>query len=153
MKGTTLTIKTAGGKLKLTKAQQNKIKRLLKKEGIKVKKIQTVKATRGVTLEDDDEELEFDPDVEYEVLEDCNLFFEVEFDDDADELEIEGVTFRNPGDANGDDKVDAADIVEMENAKAGNPSERFIPLNADINDDDDITDDDVDVVVDLIVDE
>ena len=58
-----------------------------------------------------------------------------------------------PGDANNDDKVDAADIVEMENAKAGNPSQRFIPLNADINDDDDITDDDVDVVVDLIVDE
>ena len=153
MKGTKLTIITEGGILKLSMGQQNKIKKLLKKEGIKVKKIQTVKATRGVTLEDDDEELEFDPDVEYEVLEDCNLFFDLEFDDDADGLEIEGVTFRNPGDANGDDKVDAADIVEMENAKAGNPSERFIPLNADINDDDDITDDDVDVVVDLIVDE
>lgn len=152
-KGTKLTIKTEGGKLKLSKGQQKKIKKLLKKEGIKVTKIKTMMATRGVTLEDDDEELEFDPDVEYEVLEDCNLFFDLEFDDDADGLEIEGVTFRNPGDANGDDKVDAADIVEMENAKAGNPSQRFIPLNADINDDDDITDDDVDVVVDLIVDE
>lgn len=153
MKGTKLTIKTKGGKLKLSSKEKNKIKKLLKKEGIKVTKIKTVKATRGVTLEDDDEELEFDPDVEYEVLEDCNLFFDLEFDDDADGLEIEGVTFRNPGDANGDDKVDAADIVEMENAKAGNPSQCFIPLNADINDDDDITDDDVDVVVDLIVDE
>ena len=152
-KETKLTIKTEGGNLKLSKGQQKKIKKLLKKEGIKVTKIKTMMATRGVTLEDDDEELEFDPDVEYEVLEDCNLFFDLEFDDDADGLEIEGVTFRNPGDANGDDKVDAADIVEMENAKAGNPSQRFIPLNADINDDDDITDDDVDVVVDLIVDE
>ena len=142
-----------GGKLKLSSSQIRNLKRLLKKEGIKVTKIKTVSATRAATLDDDDEELVLDPDVEYEVLEDCNLFFDVEFDDDADELEIEGVTFRNPGDANGDDKVDAADIVEMENAKAGNPSERFVHLNADIDDDDDITDDDVDVVIDLIVDE
>ena len=152
-KGTTLMIIVKGGKLKLSSSQIRNLKRLLKKEGIKVTKIKTVSATRAATLDDDDEELVLDPDVEYEVLEDCNLFFDVEFDDDADELEIEGVTFRNPGDANGDDKVDAADIVEMENAKAGNPSERFVHLNADIDDDDDITDDDVDVVVDLIVDE
>ena len=152
-KGTTLMIVVKGGKLKLSMSQINRIKKLLKKQGIKVTKIKTVSTTRGATLDDDDEELEFDPDVEYEVLEDCNLFFDVEFDDDADELEIEGITMREPGDANGDGKVDAADIVEMENAKAGNPSERFVPLNADIDDDDDITDDDVDVVVDLIVDE
>ena len=152
-KGSTLTILVKGGILKLSKKQKKRIKKLLKKQGIKVTIIKTESATRGATLDDDDEELEFDPDVEYEVLEDCNLFFDLEFDDDADGLEIEGVTFRNPGDANGDDKVDAADIVEMENAKAGNPSERFVHLNADIDDDDDITDDDVDVVVDLIVDE
>ena len=109
--------------------------------------------TRG-DLPDDmsgDEELVIDPDVEYEILEDCDLFFTVEFDDDAEELEIEEVIVRQPGDANGDDKVDAADLVEMVNAKDGHPSENYNQLNADIDDDEDITQDDIDVVVDLIM--
>ena len=58
---------------------------------------------------------------------------------------------RQPGDANGDDKVDAADLVEMVNAKDGHPSENYNQLNADIDDNEDITQDDIDVVVDLIM--
>ena len=36
------------------------------------------------------------------------------------------------GDANGDEKVDVADIVEMVNAKKDQPSEKFNKRNADI---------------------
>ena len=39
------------------------------------------------------------------------------------------------GDANGDDKVDADDIVEIVNAIAGKPSSRFVMANADANGD------------------
>lgn len=149
-----LTIKVKkGGKLKLSKEDQRKLKAALKKEYGKVKKIKVTAKTRGDLPDDmsDDEELVIDPDVEYEILEDCDLFFTVEFDDDAEELEIEEVIVRQPGDANGDDKVDAADLVEMVNAKDGHPSENYNQLNADIDDDEDITQDDIDVVVDLIM--
>lgn len=57
----------------------------------------------------------------------------------------------NPGDANGDDKVNAADIVEMINAKNGKASEHFNLTNADINHDGYITQDDIDAVVKLIM--
>ena len=57
----------------------------------------------------------------------------------------------NPGDANGDDKVNAADIVEMINAKNGKASEHFNLTNADINHDGYITQDDIDAVVKLIL--
>ena len=95
-----------------------------------------------------------DPNIEYEILDDCDLVFTVEFDDDAEEVEIEGVILRQPGDANGDDKVDAADIVEMVNAKEGKPtSENFSLLNADINEDGEgeVDQNDIDVVVDMIM--
>jgi hypothetical protein len=131
-----------------------RIKKQLKKDGIKVKKIevQIDSKTRGEAP--DDEDLVFDPTIEYEILEDCDLVFTVEFDDDAEEMEIEGIILRQPGDANGDGKVDAADIVEMVNAKEGNPTgENFNLLNADINEDGEgqITQEDIDVVVDLIM--
>ena len=150
----TVTIKVKGGKLTLSKSEIKKLKAALITEYGKVKKIKVEKAkTRGDLPDDmsDDEELVIDPDVEYEILEDCDLFFTVEFDDDAEELEIEEVIVRQPGDANGDDKVDAADLVEMVNAKDGHPSENYNQLNADIDDDEDITQDDIDVVVDLIM--
>ena len=158
-KGTlTIKYKGKGAKLKLSKDDINKLKEDLNKEGFKVKKIKVKKTkTRGYLSDDlpddisDDEELVIDPDVEYEILEDCDLFFTLEFDDDAEELEIEEVIVRQPGDANGDDKVDAADLVEMVNAKDGHPSENYNQLNADIDDDEDITQDDIDVVVDLIM--
>ena len=55
------------------------------------------------------------------------------------------------GDANGDDKVDAADIVEMVNAKNGQPSEKFNMRNADITGDGDITDADITEVTKIIL--
>ena len=152
----TFRVITVGGKLKASKKIFNKLKAAFAKAGMKVKIVKNKKTlTRGDLPDDmsDDEELVLDPDVEYEVLEDCDLFFNVEFDDDAEEMEIEDVVVRQPGDANGDDKVDAADLVEMVNAKDGHPSENYNQLNADIDDDEDITQDDLDVVEDLIMEE
>ena len=55
------------------------------------------------------------------------------------------------GDANGDEKVDAADIVEMVNAKKDQPSEKFNMRNADITGDGDITDADITEVTKIIM--
>lgn len=56
-----------------------------------------------------------------------------------------------PGDANNDGFVDAADLVEMINAKNGRASERFNLTNADINRDGEITQEDIEAVVNLIM--
>ena len=153
IKGKKLVIKVKGGKLKLSSKDKKKIKKLLKKYAKRAQKIKVINSkTRGEAP--DDEDLVFDPTIEYEILEDCDLVFTVEFDDDAEEMEIEGIILRQPGDANGDGKVDAADIVEMVNAKEGNPTgKNFNLLNADINEDGEgqITQEDIDVVVDLIM--
>ena len=42
---------------------------------------------------------------------------------------------RKAGDANGDDYINASDIVEVVNAIMGTPSEKFIPEAADVNGD------------------
>lgn len=55
------------------------------------------------------------------------------------------------GDANGDKKVDAADLVEMVNAKNGKASNRFILKNADIDGDGHITQTDLTAVENLIL--
>ena len=55
------------------------------------------------------------------------------------------------GDANGDGKVNAADVVEMINAKKGQPSAKFVLRNADINGDGVITDADITAVVNIIL--
>jgi len=55
------------------------------------------------------------------------------------------------GDANGDGKVDATDIVEMVNAKAGHPSKLFIMRNADMDSSGAIISKDIDEVVNIIV--
>lgn len=55
------------------------------------------------------------------------------------------------GDANGDGIVNAADIVEMVNAKMGQPSLKFVLRNADINGDGVITDSDITAVVNIIL--
>ena len=47
--------------------------------------------------------------------------------------------------------MDAADLVEMINAKNGKASERFNLTNADIDRDGAITQDDIDAVVKLIM--
>ena len=60
-------------------------------------------------------------------------------------------TFILMGDANGDDKVDAADIVEMINAKNDQASARFIMKYADMDGDGKITDIDITAVVYIIM--
>ena len=60
-------------------------------------------------------------------------------------------TFILMGDANGDDKVDAADIVEMVNAKNGHESEKFRMELADMDGDGYITDIDIKAVVNNIM--
>lgn len=48
-----------------------------------------------------------------------------------------------PGDANSDNKVNVADIVEILNFKKGAPSEHFNEANADVNADGDVDDEDI----------
>ena len=55
------------------------------------------------------------------------------------------------GDANGDNKVDAADIVEMVNDMNGHPSEIFKKNNADIDGNGQITDYDINEVAKIIL--
>ena len=58
---------------------------------------------------------------------------------------------RIKGDANGDGKVNVADIVEIVNYILKIPSECFNKENANINDDDVIDGEDVKAVVDIIM--
>ena len=55
------------------------------------------------------------------------------------------------GDANGDGKVDAADIVEVVNYLNGHPSARFNETNANANGVDGVTTEDIDAVVGIIM--
>lgn len=55
------------------------------------------------------------------------------------------------GDANGDKKVNAADVVEAINAMNGQPSANFIEFNADINGNGEITDADVQAISNIIM--
>ena len=55
------------------------------------------------------------------------------------------------GDANGDNKVDAADIVEMVNETKGQPSAKFKKNNADIDGNGQITDADINEVAKIIL--
>jgi hypothetical protein len=136
---------------KVSTSKYKKLVNQLRKAGFKGKIKQKSRAAEG----DDVDEDEIESGVEYEVLEDCDLFFDIISDEDDDEdIEFESIMIRKPGDANGDDKLDAADIVEMVNAKEGkSTSENFSLLNADINEDGEgqITQEDIDVVVDLIM--
>jgi 3',5'-cyclic AMP phosphodiesterase CpdA len=136
---------------KVSTSRYKKLVKLLRKADFKGKIIKKSRAAEG----DDVDEDEIESGVEYEVLEDCDLFFDIISDEDDDEdIEFESIMIRKPGDANGDDKVDAADIVEMVNAKEGKPtSENFSLLNADINEDGEgeVDQNDIDVVVDMIM--
>ena len=55
------------------------------------------------------------------------------------------------GDANGDNKVDAADIVEMVNETKGQPSAKFKKNNADIDGNGQITDAGINEVTNIIL--
>ena len=65
----------------------------------------------------------------------------------------EEVTFKTPlpGDANNDGVINAADIVEVVNAKAGNPSASFIMTNADMDGSGSLTEADINAIVNIIM--
>jgi len=91
---------------------------------------------------------------EYDILTDEDLTLTLKLSEGdilITSISLEVPEVLNPGDANGDDKVNAADIVEMVNAKNGKASEHFNLTNADINHDGYITQDDIDAVVKLIM--
>lgn len=56
-----------------------------------------------------------------------------------------------PGDANGDGVVNAADIVEVVNAKNGNPSANYNAINADMDGSDEVNQTDINAIVDIIM--
>lgn len=55
------------------------------------------------------------------------------------------------GDVNGDNVVNAADIVELVNAFKGNPSANYKTNNADLNGDNEINEEDIEAIVNLIM--
>lgn len=67
------------------------------------------------------------------------------------DVAITGVRYWLRGDANGDNKVDVADIVEMVNAKAGRASAKFRMANADNDKDGSITETDIKAVTRIIM--
>ena len=99
--------------------------------------------------EQENDEIEIVSGQEYELLHDGYIVLNFYTPDAA--ITVNSVIIRRPGDANNDGYVDAADLVEMINAKAGKASERFNLTNADIDRNGEITQDDIDFVVKLIM--
>lgn len=54
------------------------------------------------------------------------------------------------GDANGDQVVDAKDVTEVSNALMGNPSDKYIKVNADANSDEKVNAADVVTIINMI---
>ena len=77
--------------------------------------------------------------------------FKFDKESDAGSAGFQFLKDKLKGDANGDDKVDAADIVEMVNAKNGHQSNRFRLTNAELDGKDGITDADIEAVVKIIM--
>ncbi len=77
--------------------------------------------------------------------------FKFDKESDAGSAGFQFLKDKLEGDANGDDKVDAADIVEMVNAKNGHQSNRFKLSNAELDGKDGITDADIEAVVKIIM--
>lgn len=87
----------------------------------------------------------------YLVLVDCDLHIKIGAQDAP--VTFDGIIIRKPGDANGDGKVNIADVVEMLNEMDPNkqPSSKFKLQNADMDGDQKITQDDIDKVVNIIL--
>ena len=77
--------------------------------------------------------------------------FKFDKESDAGSAGFQFLKDKLKGDANGDDKVDAADIVEMVNAKNGHQSNGFRLSNAELDGKDGITDADIEAVVKIIM--
>ena len=104
-----------------------------------------------MTTEEEDDEIEIVSGQEYEIISDGYIVLNF-YTPDAS-ITVNSVIIRHPGDANGDDKVNAKDIVEMVNEMDPNkqPSEKFNLQNADMNNDKKITLEDINEVVKIIV--
>ena len=109
----------------------------------------TTAGSRAATAEEENDEIEIVSGREYEILHDG--FIVLKFYTAGGSITVNSIIIRSPGDANNDGYVNAADIVEMINAKADKASERFNLTNADIDRDGEITQDDIDAVVKLIM--
>jgi uncharacterized repeat protein (TIGR02543 family) len=106
--------------------------------------------TRGATAEqEEDDEIEIVSGREYEILHDG--FIVLNFYTAGGSITVNSIIIRSPGDANNDGYVNAADIVEMINAKDDKASKRFNLTNADIDRDGTITQRDIDFVVKYIM--
>lgn len=77
--------------------------------------------------------------------------FKFDKESDAGSAGFQFLKDKLEGDANDDGKVDAADIVEMVNAKNGHQSNRFKLSNAELDGKDGITDADIEAVVKIIM--
>ena len=77
--------------------------------------------------------------------------FKFDKESDAGSAGFQFLKDKLEGDANGDRKVDAADIVEMVNAKNGHQSNGFRLSNAELDGKDGITDADIEAVVKIIM--
>ena len=109
----------------------------------------TTAGSRAATAEEENDEIEIVSGREYEILHDG--FIVLNFYTAGGSITVNSIIIRSPGDANNDGYVNAADIVEMINAKADKASERFNLTNADIDRDGTITQRDIDFVVKLIM--
>jgi hypothetical protein len=109
----------------------------------------TTAGSRAATAEEEDDEIEIVSGQEYKLLHDGYIV--LNFYTAGGPITVKSIVFRRPGDANNDGFVDAADLVEMINAKADKASERFNLTNADIDRDGEITQEDIDAVVKIIM--
>ena len=105
--------------------------------------------SRAATAEEENDEIEIVSGQEYKLLHDGYIV--LNFYTPSGPITVKSIIIRRPGDANNDGYVDAADLVEMINAKANKPSERFNLTNADIDRDGTITQNDIDAVVKIIM--
>jgi len=129
----------SGGEFKVTAYNTN------------IESFKIVHCSRAATAEEEqeDDEIEIVSGQEYRILHDGYIVLNFYTPDAA--ITVKSIVFRRPGDANNDGYVDAADLVEMINAKTGKTSERFNLTNADIDRDGDITQEDIDAVVKIIM--
>ena len=105
--------------------------------------------SRAAAAEQENDEIEIVSGKEYKILRDGYIVLNF-YTPDAD-ITVNSIVFRRPGDANNDGYLNAADLVEMVNAKNDKASERFNLTNADIDRDGIITQNDIDIVVKLIM--
>ena len=116
--------------------------------------LRAVEETQGGTLGAAEQYIVIESGKEYDILTDEDLVLTLKLSEG--DILITSISLKvpevsNPGDANGDDKVNAADIVEMINAKNGKASDRFVLKNADIDGSGNITQSDIDAVVKIIL--